>query len=73
MTQENYWHFQSLLNFHLHFFFHFYRRSEEEDTMVAPYGRQVDVSQLTDEECSQILNVISKDILLRKSEKERIT
>ncbi|XP_066915414.1 synaptotagmin-like protein 4 isoform X2 [Clytia hemisphaerica] len=48
-------------------------RSEEEDTMVAPYGRQVDVSKLTDEECSQILNVISKDILLRKSEKERIT
>ena len=40
--------------------------------VVAHQGRQVDVSDLTDEECNQILNVISKDILLRKSEKERI-
>jgi len=40
--------------------------------VVAQQGRQVVVSDLTDEECSQILNVISKDILLRKSEKERV-
>jgi len=31
----------------------------------------VDVSNLTDEECNKIINVISKDILIRKSEKER--
>ena len=36
-------------------------------------GHHVDVSGLTDEECNQIINVISKDILIRKSEKERAT
>ena len=35
-------------------------------------GRHVDVSHLTDDECKKVINVISKDILLRKSEKERI-
>lgn len=35
-------------------------------------SRHVDVSNLTDEECRKVINVISKDILIRKSEKDRI-
>lgn len=34
-------------------------------------GHHVDVSNLTDDECSKIINVISKDIVIRNSEKER--
>lgn len=36
-------------------------------------GHHVDISNLTEEECSKIINVISKDIVIRKSEKERAT
>lgn len=56
-----------------HFFDSFTRRrSEEEDIAMPSQGRLVDVSKLSEDECSQILNVISKDILLRKSEKDRV-
>ena len=34
-------------------------------------GHHVDVSNLTEDECNKIINVISKDIMIRKSEKER--
>jgi len=36
-------------------------------------GHHVDVSNLTEEECNKIISVISKDIMLRKTEKERST
>lgn len=47
------------------------RNKNLEDKMSSS-SRHVDVSNLTDEECRKVINVISKDILIRKSEKDRI-
>ncbi|XP_057304417.1 uncharacterized protein LOC130641572 isoform X2 [Hydractinia symbiolongicarpus] len=48
------------------------RRTLRFDDNIPSMGRRVDVSHLTEEECGKVLDVISKDILIRKSEKERV-
>eukprot|EP00794_Sanderia_malayensis_P017403 gene17403-19146_t len=45
---------------------------KKEDNIYSEMGLHVDVSSLSQEECSKIITVLAKDIALRRSDEERI-